>query len=241
MPRAERSDRTKELPGPFSTRIARRMKQLGMTRLEQFAEFSGIGATTVYGLMQGRVSRHGKLVKPSLDTLARLADALEMPLHELVYELEPAARGAEDVTPRKVLRLPVHVAGWVGAGPTQDDSILGNDVWVDALFARSKDLVAFRIRGDSMALGPRPILDGDLVLVNRNDKGYDGAAVVARLASEGYVCKLLKDDQFGWKLVSANPRATDGTPPYIGADEVAEVVGRVIETRHLEVGRSDGT
>lgn len=236
MPRREKPEPAGQSGGPFNTRIERRMKQLGMTKLEQFAEYSGIGATTVYGLVQGRVSRHGKLVKPSLDTLALLADALEVPLHELVYELEPAARGAEDVNPRKVVRLPVHVAGWVGAGPNQDDEILEDDVWVDALVARSKDLVAFRIRGDSMALGPRPVFDGDLVVVNRKDKGYDGSIVVARLATEGYVCKLLKDDLFGWKLMSANPQARDGTPPYIRAEEVAEVVGRVVEIRHADIG-----
>ncbi|MEX2540762.1 MAG: LexA family transcriptional regulator [Trueperaceae bacterium] len=215
------------------------MEQLGMVRLEQFAEFSGIGATTVYGLVQGRMSRHGKFVKPSIETLARLAEALEVPLHELVYELEPAARGAENANPRKVLRLPVHVAGWVGAGPVQEAEILDDNVWVDAYVARSKSLIAFRIRGDSMAMGPRPIFNGDIVLVDRNDKGHDGAAVVARLASEGYVCKVLKDDRFGWKLVSANPRATDGTPPYVLAEDVAEVVGRVIETRRLEFGTPD--
>jgi repressor LexA len=239
MPRAA-TKRAESLSGPFKERILRRMRQLGMAKLEQFAEFSGIGATTVYGLVQGRVSRHGKSVKPSLETLARLADALEVPLHELVYELEPAARGAESADPRKVLRLPVHVAGWVGAGPVQEDEILDDSVWVDAHVARSKDLVAFRIRGDSMAMGPRPILSGDIVLVDRNDKGHDGAAVVARLAGEGYVCKVLKDDRFGWKLISANTRATDGTPPYISAEEVAEVVGRVIETRRLEFERPGG-
>jgi repressor LexA len=229
-----------EFSGPFRDRILRRMEQLGMARLEQFAEFSGIGATTVYGLVQGRVSRHGKYVKPSLETLARLADALEVPLHELVYELEPAARGAENADPGKVLRLPVLVAGWVGAGPVQEDEILDDSVWVDAHVAHSRDLVAFRIRGDSMAMGPRPIFNGDIVLVDRNDKGHHGAAVVVRLATEGYVCKVLKDDRFGWKLVSTNPGATDGTPPYIDAEDVSEVVGRVIETRRLELGRSLG-
>jgi repressor LexA len=239
MPRAgTRTDR--ETTGPFSERISRRMVQLGMTKLEQFARFSGIGATTVYGLVQGRVSRHGKYVKPSLETLAKLADALEVPLHELVYELEPAARGSGHVEPGKVLRLPIRVAGWVGAGPIQDEEIQDGNVWVDAAAAHSKDLLAFRIRGDSMAQGPRPIMNGDVVLVNRRDKGHDGAPVVARLASGGYVCKLLKDDTFGWKLVSANPRASDNTPPYIDADEIAEVVGRVIEIRHIEVDRTAG-
>jgi repressor LexA len=238
MPREARKS-PDAFDGPFCARITRRMEAMGMTKLEQFAEFSGIGATTVYGLVQGRVSRHGTAVKPSLETLSRLADALEVPLHELVYDLEPSARGAGEASDRQVVRLPVHVAGWVGAGPDQDEPIQDHDVWVDANFARGRDLLAFRIRGDSMESGPQPILHGDVVLVNRNDKGHDGSAVVARLDSDAYVCKLLRSDKSGWMLASANPGSTDGTPPFIGADEVAEVVGRVIEIRHVEIGGRD--
>jgi phage repressor protein C with HTH and peptisase S24 domain/transcriptional regulator with XRE-family HTH domain len=131
--------------------------------------------------------------------------------------------------------LPVRIAGWVGAGPDQDEEEHLDPVWVEEQFARGKELLAFKIRGDSMEGGRRPIFDGDLVLVNRKDMGYDGAAVVARLRSDGYVCKLLKVDKFGKNLVSANPTYTNGTPPYIPAEQVAEVVGRVIEIRHQEV------
>ncbi|HEX7005384.1 MAG TPA: LexA family transcriptional regulator [Trueperaceae bacterium] len=238
MPTAAKPAPEPEFSGWFNRRIERRMKQLGMTKLEQFAEYSGIGATTVYGLVQGRVSRHGKLVKPSLETLAKLADALEVPLHELVYELEPTARGAQQVIPHKVLRLPVRVAGWVGAGPRQDDAIHEEEVWIDGYSSRSKELLAFRVRGDSMAMGPKPIFDGDLVVVNRKDKGHHGSVVVARLDPEGYVCKLLRDDMFGRQLVSSNPRASDGTPLHIDAEDVAEIVGRVVEVRHFDFGAS---
>ncbi len=94
------------------------------------------------------------------------------------------------------------------------------------------DLVAFKIRGDSMEGGKRPIYNGDTVLVDRGDKGYDTASVVARLTSGGYVCKTLKDDKFGVHLVSANSLYTNGTPPYIPQSEIDEIVGRVVRIVH---------
>lgn len=234
-----RSKRIEDHQGPFNKEIAARMRDLGMTRLEEFAEYAGIGPTTVYNLVLGRVSSHGGFAKPSVDTLVKLARALETPLHKLVYQLEPDAPGAEDpdaLPQLPVQRVEVGVAGWVGAGPEQfewcDDTI-----WVEEDFARGKDLIAFRIRGDSMAGGRRPIYDGDLVLVNRNDKGHNNAPVVARLSSGAYVCKLLKDDIYSnvVRLASANPEHLNGTPTTVPPEQVAEIVGRVIRIIHDEV------
>jgi repressor LexA len=214
------------------------MKELGIERLEEFADHIGMGRATLYALVRGRVSQVGTPIKPSFDTLVLLAKGLDRPLHQLVYMLDPDAPGADEI-PRDLpimQPVPIKTAGWIGAGPDEYEEIDGEHIWVEERFARGKDLVAFRIRGDSMEGGPRPIFDGDLVLVNKKDKGFDGATVVARLDGGGYVCKLLKDDRFGKHLVSQNPNYTNGTPPYIPADQVEEIVGRVIEVRHSEIG-----
>lgn len=79
-----------------------------------------------------------------------------------------------------------------------------------------------------MAAGKRPILDGDIVIVDKNDKGYNTASVVARLHDDSYVVKMLKDDRFGKLLQSRNPEHTNGTPSAIPISEVAEIVGRVV-------------
>lgn len=228
MPR-QRKDPA-ELNGPFNRRIADRMKQLGMRKLEEFADHFNLGRTTVYALVQGRVNPSGEWAKPSVETLIRLSEALEVPLHVLVYELAPGAPGHEIIDEAPVTkRLPVAIAGWVGAGPEQlqesDDVIL-----VEEEFARGKDLLAFRIRGDSMAGGPRPINNGDIVIINRLDKGYNNAPVVARLANDGYVCKLLKQDKFSdvVMLASANPLHLNGTPTTVAPEKVAEIIGRVV-------------
>jgi repressor LexA len=143
--------------------------------------------------------------------------------------LAPDAPGAdEEVVMPGVRRFRVGVAGWVGAGPQQLEEINGQHVVVEEEFARGKDLQAFRVRGDSMAAGKRPIYDGDIVIVNVRDKGYNTAAVVARLVDGRYVCKMLKDDHHGKMLVSANPVHTNGTPTSIPIEQVDEIVGRVV-------------
>lgn len=231
-----RIKKLEELPGPFNKLIGQRMRDLGMERLEQFAAYSQLGDTTLYNLVLGRVSPSGSLVKPSFDTLLRLAVALDVPLADLVYMLAPDAPGADascNSIPG-VRRIDVEVAGWVGAGPPQNEEADTPPIYVEDRFARGKELRAFKVRGDSMAAGKRPIVDGDIVIVNAKDKGTNTASVVARLEDGTYVCKMLKDDRFGKLLQSRNVEHTNGTPSAIPVDEVAEIVGRVVRVIHDE-------
>lgn len=228
MPDRQRT--LKDYPGVFNDLIAAKMKELGHEKLDDFARYSGIPYSTLYNLVVGRLTPMGNPVKPSLDTLVLLAKALDEPLHRLVYMLAPDAPGADEsgVVEPGFRRFRVGVAGWVGAGPEQLEEINGEYVFVEDNFAEGKELQAFRVRGDSMAAGKRPIYDGDIVIVNTKDKGYNTAAVVARLVGGRYVCKMLKDDRFGRMLVSANPVHTNGTPTSIPIDEVDEIIGRVV-------------
>lgn len=218
--------------GPFYIRIKTRMNQLGMKKLEEFAEYSNIGATTVYNLVLGRVSSHGGYVKPSVDTLVKLAEALDVPLYTLLYELEPQAKGAADLASLRQVRL--YHAGWNGAKPNESSGTEDNYIWVEDL-APGMDLVAFRVHGDSMAAGRAPIHHGDTVIVDRNDKGFDTASVVVKFVDGSYLCKMLKDDKFGRLLQSRNPEHTNGTPSVIPVEQVDEIVGRVVRIIHDEI------
>jgi phage repressor protein C with HTH and peptisase S24 domain len=42
------------------------------------------------------------------------------------------------------------------------------------------------------------------------------------------VCKALKEDKFGRRLASLNPLYTNSAPPVIPAEEVDEIIGRVV-------------
>lgn len=232
----------KSLRGPFNALIVQSMRREGIKEITKWADHFSIGRTTLYNLMNGRETITGGWVTPSIETLVKLAKAFQKPLHELVYMVEPDAPGAELMRSEgpsrlPVRELPVRVAGWCGAGPDQSEEVLGECVYIEEDFVRGRELVAFKIRGDSMQAGKNPIYSGDVVLVDRGDKGYDTASVVARLTTGGYVCKTLKDDKFGVNLVSANPNYTNGTPPYIPRTDVAELVGRVVRVIHDDVSK----
>lgn len=206
------------------------------TSYAHFADEHGIGRTTLYDIVRGRTKHKGVWVAPSLPTLTKLAVALEMPLHELVYLVEPEAPGADafqqQLRPPALRRVEVGIAGWVGAGPEQTEFILDDVLWVDEAWARGRDLVAFRVRGDSMANPLDPIRDGDVVIVDKAEVLEPNVAVVATLNRGGYVCKLLKRDHHEGALVSANPMQTNGTPSYIPMHDVDTIIGRVVRVIH---------
>lgn len=207
----------KHLEGPFADEILAAMRRLGMKRLEEFADTFGLGRTTVYNLVLGR-KIGDKWVKPSLDTIVRLSKALGIPLESLIAKLYE-----EDEWAPQEARIPL--LGYVGGGPSQLEEIAERTVPV-RWKGSARHLVAFRVRGDSMCAGRRPICDGDIIIVNTEDKGYPGAIVVARLANGEYVVKRMVNGH----LVSANPEANNG-PPVIPLNEVVEIVGRVVEVR----------
>jgi SOS-response transcriptional repressor LexA len=106
--------------------------------------------------------------------------------------------------------------------------------WLEEGFVAGRDLAAFRIRGDSMEGGKRPIFDGDLVIVDlrrQRSRQHPGGRTPQ---DNGFVCKQLKIDKFGVNLVTLNADYTNGTPPYISESQIAEMVGRVVETRRSE-------
>lgn len=211
--------------------IRSKMKTEGLDSISEFADKHGIGRSTLYELVRGRTRTRGAWVHPSLTTAIALAKALDRPLHEIIYLLEPDAPGAETTmaSDAPLMQVDVEVAGWVGAGPSQDYQSSEKPIWVDLEFAQGKELRAFRVRGDSMAAGKRPIYDGDIVLVNALDKGYNTASVVARLKDDSHVVKMLKDDRFGQLLQSRNPEHTNGTPSAIPLSEVDDIIGRVVK------------
>jgi|GEM_PF-1038420 repressor LexA len=211
--------------------IRDKMEREGLETITDFADKYELGRSTLYELVRGRSRTRGAWVHPSLQTTIALARALERPLHEIIYLLEPNAPGAEATlaSDAPLLKVNVEVAGWVGAGPAQDSEAQEPPIWVDLNFARGKELRAFRVSGDSMAAGKRPILDGDIVIVDVLDKGYNTASVVARLADDSYVVKMLKQDRYERQLQSRNPEHTNGTPSVIPISEVAEIVGRVVK------------
>lgn len=210
------------------------MRKHSLRKIEEFAAVSSIGETTLYNIVLGKKTASGKTQKTSVDTLKKLAETLNVPMHELLYMLEPDGFGHDKLEAHiPVVQVPVQVAGLVGAGKTQFTAS-DTEVFVEEDFARGRDLVAFKVYGNSMEGGKTPIHDGDVVIVNQLDKSLVGSAVVARISDDGYVCKrpLLGEGGRLQQLVSTNLDYEDPQFRIIGAERVEEVVGRVIRIVH---------
>ena len=220
--------------GPFNKLIADFMVRRNMRRIEEFAAASGIGETTLYNIVMGKKTATGRPQKILVDTLAKLADTLHVPMHELLYMLEPDGYGRDQLADRPAaVRIKVQLAGMVGAGSTQQTES-DRDIYIEEDFARGKDLVAFQVQGNSMEGGKNPIHDGDIVVVNRNDRGLIGNIVVARINDDGYVCKKPLIDGAGQlqQLVSTNLDYADPQFRIIDRENVAEIVGKVVRVIH---------
>jgi repressor LexA len=217
-----------KLNGPFNKLIVKRMQQLKIDKVDEFAKYAKISRTVMHGLIQGRLSDNGTWVKPSVDTLFQLAKALNYPAHDLLYRLDPDLEQTSDIPVIPVPSVAVQILGLVGAGPGQETPLTETTLPVSVEFAAGKNLVGYCVRGDSMAGGKHPIYNGDFVLVNANDKGVSGQVVVARLRDGSMVCKAFKSDRFGTRLISTNPLYTNSAPPIISALDVEEIIGRVV-------------
>lgn len=119
----------------------------------------------------------------------------------------------------------VPVVGGVAAGSPvlAAENIEGHITFDDA--RHGDTLFALRVRGDSMIAAG--ILDGDLVVVRRQDGAEDGDLVVALVDDEEATVKKLWRDEDRVHLVAMNP---DYEPIVIEGDRV-RVLGRVIGVR----------
>ena len=71
-----------------------------------------------------------------------------------------------------------------------------------------------------------------LVIVDRTKAGEVNSPLVARLNSDGYVCKRLRP---GDVLDSTNPDFMDAGLAVITPDRIAEVVGKVVRIIHTSI------
>lgn len=224
-----------EARGPLNALIVRAMRRDGIREITKWADHHGIGRTTLYSVLRGRETASRKWVKPSVDTLIRLAAALDVPLHELIYLVAPDAPGAnakQRVTAGYLQAFGVERIPIEALSQAQSAGTAPRFAYAEPDLSRGRDLRAFRMQGDSMAAGRTPIHDDDVVLVDVRDKGSDAATVIARLLDGRYVCKVLKDDKFGRLLQSRNVDHTNDAPSAIATEDVAEIVGRVVRIIH---------
>jgi len=153
--------------------------------------------------------------RPNAEAMARIAKALGVSVDYLLGKEDPPA-----ADPPKTHEVPV--LGKVAAGvPISAQVDIIGTIWTD------KECFALKIKGDSMS--PR-IMDGDIVLVKKQESAEDGDLVIAEIDGEA-TCKVLKRSHGSVMLVPFNAAFA----PFVFTGQEAEdlrILGKVVESRH---------
>ena len=153
--------------------------------------------------------------RPNAEKMAMIAKALGVSVDYLLGKEE-----AQTEKPPKIHE--VSVLGKVAAGVpiSAQEDIIGS-IWTD------KECFALKVKGDSMS--PR-IMDGDIVLVKKQESAEDGDLVIAEIDGEA-TCKVLKRTHGSVMLVPFNAAFA----PFVYTGQEAEdlrILGKVVESRH---------
>lgn len=130
------------------------------------------------------------------------------------------SRGIGPVAGTRPLGIPV--LGRVAAGqPTLAEENMSGSLDMGDMFGETANLFALQVRGDSMI--DAGILEGDYVIVRKQDEARPGEIVVALLEDEATV-KYFQPRRGHVELVAANEKYS---PIVVGKDKAFRVLGAV--------------
>lgn len=186
----------------FAERLKEALQNKGLTQ-NDLSKSSGISKSKISCYVHGRYL-------PNAEAMSKISVALGVTPEWLLGKHES----------RNVL---VPILGRVAAGsPTfAQEDIIGYTA------SDREGVFALTIKGDSMS--PR-ILDGDLVLVKKQDHAEEGDLIIA-LVDDETTCKVFKRTAWGVTLVPFNPAFAPLM--YVGEEAAnVKIIGKVIESRH---------
>jgi len=158
---------------------------------------------------------------PRIDKIQRMADYFHIEKSDLV-EPRNSSKKTESI------RIPV--LGRIAAGiPLEMIEDIVDWEEVDAETAKQGDIFALKTEGHSME--PR-ILDGDVVIIRKQDDAESGDTVIVSVNGDDATCKRLRKFKDGIELVPNNPAYA---PMFFSNQEIASkpvrIIGKVIELR----------
>ena len=233
-------------------------RQKNKLTLRDFAGRCGTSHSYISMLEEGKNSKTGEPITPSLATLVKISGAMNMTLHELVTQVDDMPvelsrptildiskatgkrhPGDEDIDPDstvtvyldakpKAKRIPVY--GSVAAGiPLEAIQDIEDYEEITEDMARSGKYAALKIKGNSML--PR-FTPGDVVIVRLQDDVDNGDIAIVMVNGDEATCKKIKKTPEGVMLISTNP---DYEPMFYSNQEIAElpvrIWGKVVELR----------
>ena len=207
------SVRDQQLAKIIGTNIARKLIEQDKTQMDIVNDL-GFSKSTVSSWVNGsRMPLKGKLLL--------IAAYLGCTLDDLMYDPKEARR-------KHSYSIPVYAR--VGAGlPLEASEEIIDREEIPEHWAEFGDFYGLRICGNSME--PR-IVEGDVVIVRKQDTADDGDIVIALVNGNDAVCKRLKIYKDGIALLSNNPVYS---PMYFSRSDTQDIpvriIGKVVEIR----------
>ena len=158
---------------------------------------------------------------PRIDKIQKMADYFHIEKSDLV---EPRNSNKKSES----IRIPV--LGRIAAGiPLEMIEDIVDWEEVDAETAKQGEIFALQIKGNSME--PR-IVDGDVVILHRQEDAESGDIVIATVNGDEATCKRLRKYKDGIELIPNNPAYA---PMFFTNQEIltkpVRILGKVIELR----------
>lgn len=206
----------------ISTRIQKAMELRGL-RQADLVDRTGINKGALSSYISGRYN-------PKQTNIYLLARALDVNVEWLMGADVSVSRFREPAVTNKSESVRINVLGRVATGIPIDavEEIID---WEDipAEMAKNGEYFGLRIKGDSMS--PR-IMDGDTVIVRRQDDAETGDIVIAIANGYDGVCKRLKKSESGIMLISLNPSYDPLVYDHSEIDSIpVSIIGKVVELR----------
>lgn len=200
----------------FSKNLNRYISNSGKQQKE-VAKDLGIPNTTFNSWCTGRIV-------PRMGKVQMIADYFGVGKSDLVDDK------SNIVGKRSNTGVVISVYGKVAAGiPIEMIEDIIDTEEIPEEMAKNGEFFGLQIHGDSME--PR-MIDGDVVIVRRQDDAESGDIVIATINGTDATCKRLKKYSDGIALISINPKYD---PIYFSNREVIEkpvkVLGKVVELR----------
>lgn len=218
--------------GEIGEKIRDLRKSKNMT-LEELGNKVGVGKSTV------RKWETGQIANMRRDKIQKLADALSVPVWELMGWESPqtAAKDVEQSLKnsisniRRITKIPL-----LGSAPCGKPNLTFDDYryaeFIDFSHYKHKDeYYALRATGDSMY--PK-IEDGDIMIVHYQQDVENGQVAIVRVNGDEATCKKIRKYKHGIELIPIN---TNYDRIFYTSEEVknlpVEIIGRVVEARTM--------
>ena len=195
-------------------------RELRSLTMDELASRIGVAKSTIQRYEKGKITT---IKLPVIDSIAR---ELKVNPSWIIGKTD----AMDVVNDNRTASITIPVLGRVAAGiPIDAISEIIDREEIPSEMAKSGEYFGLRIKGDSMS---PYIMDGDTVIVRRQDDAESDEIIIALVNGHDGVCKKLKKLNSGLMLISLNPQYDPMVFDHSEIDTMpVRILGRVVEVR----------